>query len=169
MTTPATASKPPFGVTQIGGVNGERYRITHPPAAATVIDISYSAGPNGKYVSGPHFTAAEAARVRVWMNQNGFTDQAKQTNILGLFATMATDVGNYNVATAPIAQNPLNLVTNPIHDLTGLIEAITNPNTWLRVGEFLLGAILLGIGVAHLFPATQTVLKSVPVYGKAMP
>ena len=50
-------------------------------------------------------------------------------------------------------------------DMSGLISAIVNKNTWLRIGEGLIGIILLGIGVSIVAKSTS-VGKSVTKVAK---
>lgn len=44
--------------------------------------------------------------------------------------------------------------TGTLTDLSGFLSALTQRNTWLRIGEGLLGLMLIGIGVAALTKGT---------------
>lgn len=48
------------------------------------------------------------------------------------------------------------------------IQAITNPNFWLRVGEFLLGLALMIVGAAHMSHAVNAAVKAAPAVGKVL-
>ena len=59
--------------------------------------------------------------------------------------------------------------TLPSLDITGFLSTLTNRNTWLRVGEAVLGLLLVGIGVAAITKGTaigsaiRTGVKATPV------
>jgi len=67
-------------------------------------------------------------------------------------------------------KNPIGGIVDPFHtgpnqvgsipgvgqltDINGFVSALTQRNTWLRIGEGLLGLLLIGIGVAALTKGT---------------
>src|SRR6185437_3601210 len=65
------------------------------------------------------------------------------------------------------AQNALtNSNANPLTDLNDLAHRLTEPHTWLRVGEFVIGGILVYIGIREAFP-TQVAAVTAPVKSAA--
>lgn len=76
--------------------------------------------------------------------------------------------------------NPLDPGTTPggkiAHGFSSTAEAITHffdavfdPTLWLRIGEVLIGLVLVGVGAAKLSGNVGSTLKKIPVYGKAIP
>lgn len=52
-------------------------------------------------------------------------------------------------------------------DLKGFFEAISNPNTWVRVGEFTVGFLLIGLGLHAILTASSSDYASAANKGKA--
>jgi len=49
----------------------------------------------------------------------------------------------------------------PLKDVTDFLKLLTSPNLWIRVGEFIVGAILLGVGLsAMLKPVTEPAMRT---------
>lgn len=49
-----------------------------------------------------------------------------------------------------------------------LLGVLFDPNFWLRVGEFAIGAIAIGVGLSHISQGADNAIKSIPIYGKAV-
>ena len=57
-------------------------------------------------------------------------------------------------------------------DLSGFLSALTQRNTWLRIGEGLLGLILIGIGIAAVTrstPVGKAAIKAAGTAAKVIP
>lgn len=52
-------------------------------------------------------------------------------------------------------------------DLSGFLSALTERNTWIRVGEGLLGLILIGIGIAAVTRSNPVAQRAVKTAAKA--
>jgi hypothetical protein len=50
----------------------------------------------------------------------------------------------------PNSLNPIHGVTSAAHDVTGFISALTEPNTWIRIAEVTVGAIMLAVGISAM-------------------
>jgi hypothetical protein len=86
-------------------------------------------------------------------------------------------------ALAKKAQNPKQFSPNPLKDpgqsgtdplgidaIGGFFNRLTEPNTWLRVGEFAIGGIILYVGLKAMFPtAVGGVGKAVKKGAKIAP
>lgn len=55
-------------------------------------------------------------------------------------------------------------VSDPLTSVTDFLKLLTNKNTWIRVGEFAIGGILLAVGISHLAGTSVTGIakKSTP-------
>lgn len=75
------------------------------------------------------------------------------------------------VINPPIVQEPgvLKDITSWAQGLTNVLSDLLSPAFWLRVGEVILGLILAGVAVAHLSTSAGEKLRSIPIYGKAIP
>jgi|ERR1700689_1651763 hypothetical protein len=81
------------------------------------------------------------------------------TNILKDIAIGPIGVGGET------AINAAGGVSNTVSDAGNVADFITrlsNKNTWIRIGEFAVGAILLYVGLKAAFPSTVTAVTSVP-------
>jgi hypothetical protein len=59
-----------------------------------------------------------------------------------------------------VTNNPVtNTVTAPFLSVGQFLSKLGNPNLWIRVGEFTIGAALLIVGLAHLTGADSTAMK----------
>lgn len=90
---------------------------------------------------GPNDTAAH------WMKTND--------TLLLVFYGRAVDTWNNNSGkpgTLPGGENP-GIPTVPTPDIGSFLAALTNPHTWVRVGEAGIGIILIGIGLSAAMKA----------------
>lgn len=79
-------------------------------------------------------------------------------------------VGNAAGAVGQVGANVGNDVAQGLasaFDMSSLISAIVNKNTWLRIGEGLMGILLLGIGISIMAKSTS-VGRSTIKAGKAV-
>lgn len=76
-----------------------------------------------------------------------------------------------DVAIGPIgvggeaAINAAGGVSNTVSDAGNVADFVTrlsNKNTWIRIGEFAVGAILVYVGLKAAFPSTVSAVTSVP-------
>lgn len=68
-------------------------------------------------------------------------------------------------AGANAAANAAGGAGNAISDLgdtTDFLTRLSDKNTWIRVGEFVVGAILIYVGLKAAFPSAVTAVTSVP-------
>lgn len=114
-------------------------RLIGPPAVFTVKESVNK--PTGA-AAGPYSTQAEA--------------QARANQLNGVAAKT-------NPLTSPVT-NPLTGV-NAIGDLA---HRLTESSTWIRVGEFVAGGMLLFVGAKAFFPGTvNTITNAAKTAGKA--
>jgi hypothetical protein len=72
-----------------------------------------------------------------------------------------TKAGAENAANAANAQASPALESGPsLPSLEKFFSTLTQKNTWLRVGEFAFGAILVYVGVKEMFPGAVTAVTS---------
>lgn len=104
----------------------------------------------------PPLTAAQRAAMISWMSlqtkaNNGTFDAAgaNAASDPDLITAYTTIYDFYKFKTAPIT-GPVAAVEGSISNPFGpLLSALTNSNTWIRVAEFVVGGILLAIGLSH--------------------
>lgn len=85
------------------------------------------------------------------------TESAADTEMATLKKT-----GVPGVQTTP-AKSPLSSLKNPLDAADQFLGNLANANTWIRVGEVLLGLILIAIGVAeltHAVPIATSIAKT---------
>jgi hypothetical protein len=83
----------------------------------------------------------------------GFTTAAD--SILNELATGATNAGQFSVVSGAAVNQTV--TSTPLDWLSTIGQAVSRleqANTWLRIGEFLLGAALIIVGTAHLMTGT---------------
>lgn len=67
----------------------------------------------------------------------------------------------------PGIPNPLNAIPNPLTGVNAIGDffvRLTDPHTWIRVGEVLIGVLLLAVGIASMtnsIPAATKIAKMV--------
>jgi hypothetical protein len=49
-----------------------------------------------------------------------------------------------------------------LSNTTDFLTRLTEPNTWIRVGEFFVGIVLVYVGLKAAFPSTVAAVTSVP-------
>lgn len=112
-------------------------------AAATAYGTS---GYGGTVVSGPYATKGDA---------NNWIDQ--QTGLAS--GTTPSTTNQVSNATGPVS------VPNPLTGIEGIadfFQRLTEPNTWIRVGEFAAGGVLFYVGLKTAFPA-QVAAATAPI------
>lgn len=119
----------------------------------------------------------------VTLGINGYSTQAQAqahpVNEAQALALTAEGLGE----TAAQPGNPLNLaaaapaakasiadpVTNAVPGLSQIgtfFDSLGQANTWIRVGEVILGIILLGVGIAHITKVDNVISKAVKTGAK---
>lgn len=61
-----------------------------------------------------------------------------------------------------------NTVTGGITSALDFLNKLADPHLWLRVGEVVLGLLLIGVGAAKLSGAAKDIVSSIPLAGKAI-
>lgn len=84
--------------------------------------------------------------------QKGLDKVISETSVtLGKIPGAAAQGAEKAIASMPFVTNPLDFLRN----IASFFDKLTEANTWLRVGEFLLGAALLMLGISKLFASTK--------------
>lgn len=89
---------------------------------------------------------------------------ASDTQLIADYAGIVVALDTHKQLNAPVTGPP-----NPLPSVAAFLALLTEPQTWLRVLEVLIGLVLLGIGVAHISGGAGATLRKIPVYGKAIP
>jgi hypothetical protein len=83
----------------------------------------------------------------------------------GPFTTQAqaqaqADTLNASGRAASVAASPGAVLGNPLNAIGDLAHRLTESQTWIRVGEFIAGGLLLYVGAKAFFPTTVNTLVS---------
>lgn len=169
-----------------------RHAITPPPArfvvytklTAPLTGVGNRTIPAGSYMTEASRLATEAigeptddprkVQMRAWLRKYW---KAAYADAIGTYDDAW--FFSHTVSQQNKADNPQNPFPDPGRaepglgplDLGGFLSAlgvIFSGEFWLRVAEFLIGAVLVGVGVAHISPAAGATLRRIPVYGKAI-
>lgn len=95
-----------------------------------------------------------------------FLGQKTLDGLGGVLSGLGSAVGAVGTATAQAGQGTgigLATATEPLAGIAGILSTLTNKNTWMRIGEGLLGIILIAIAVSSLAKnsdAAQTATKT---------
>lgn len=98
------------------------------------------------------FPSQANAIASFWGDSQAWDYEKKLANgVAGAVSGSLNGVSNAAAAVGQAGQNVGNAVAQGLTDtfnVSGLISAIVNPHTWLRIGEGVMGILLLGIGVS---------------------
>lgn len=119
-------------------------------------------GPNDLTVGKP-LTPAQRAKVIAWLVSRGH--DKKQMELYPDARLIAQYAAEYEIWKV---NNDSLIGANPLTSVLDFLNLLTDPHLWLRVAEFAIGAILIGVGLAKMTSAGPT-LSKVPLYGKMIP
>jgi hypothetical protein len=84
-------------------------------------------------------------------------------------ASIRVPLGDITNILKDVAIGPIGVGGEAISSATGgvsndvdFLTRLSNKNTWIRVGEFAVGAILIYVGLKAAFPSTVSAVTSVP-------
>ena len=126
--------------------------------------------PNGGGMSGP-YSSIQAA-YSVWRAEPRNQDVSTLTKIEQDLSLAEQDITKTGSGTGGFASNP-KAIQNPLTGLAAIgdfFQRLTQANTWVRIGEGILGLILLAVGIAritHAVPVATKVAKAVGTKGLA--
>lgn len=172
-----------------GGVAGPNFTDADFRKMIAKIIASPSPKPGVGGTPGPNSFQQEQAKLKKyygasggWWPEPGLSNWAKANGVpddAHLKLSVMNEIEeNYKLATTGqgtvlphedpgAAQAGIGPLPNPLAFLSNLWAILSNPNTWLRIGEFLLGAILVGVGAAKISSGAQDViLKYAPAMAK---
>lgn len=125
----------------------------------------------------PPLTKIQRAALLQWSQHNGYTlpQNISDANLIA----RCQDLAKGNIAGSPsLKGNLANIgesafgaatVTLSVAEFLGkLAAALFDPHFWLRVAEFTVGAVLIGVGLSHISAGADNAIKSIPVYGKVV-
>lgn len=116
------------------------------------------------------------ARIKSWIRKwapDGVqaTDLGKNSDkqIGTMFLSIVTGTVGFDAGAATPDKIPvLDNITSTLDAIKKVLGVLFDPNFWLRVAEFAIGAILIGVGLSHISSQADEAIKSIPVYGKAV-
>lgn len=84
---------------------------------------------------------------------------ADDQHVIAWYTVIVLSVGGVKIAGGP-----------GISSITDFLKLLVDPHLWLRVGEFVLGLLLMGVGLAHLAPGNDasSAISRIPVVGKVV-
>lgn len=140
-------------------------------AAGYVVNVAVSNDLNQVSAMGGSFVADGDTLRRFYSNRSAVQESINTglgTTLLDLASNLGNAAGKAGKAATGLgAAVPKGSDVLPHVDIPGFLSALVNPHTWLRVGEAVMGLMLLAIGVgimAKSSPAGSAVIKA----GKAV-
>lgn len=114
------------------------------PFEATIFD------PSGSF---PGNVLGSTGLIAQWITTGGLPADAKALDAYNAVAS-GGGLGSGAGATDTKVNIPgLNTIKDAGEAAVKIVEALLNPNTWVRVGEFTVGAVLLAVGIGAMVKA----------------
>lgn len=158
------------------GNNGNRWWVGWNHAQGDLAKFPSLSGPNG-YETFPSGSAADdAAIVKAGVGGTLSLHNITWTIMGGPYSTKA--LANAAIpaiqkatpapgAVSQVTQSVTNAVPG-LNQIGTFFSDLGQANTWIRVGEVILGVILIGIGIAHITKVENVVSKAVKIGSKGL-